>query len=256
MSLQILGLATAVPDCLVTQGRATQVAQRICAQSPEQARLLNVLYRRSGVQTRHSVVPHEMALNYITESASDDGGVVVETGLGPTTQERMQLYEEHAGALAERAAVQALGLSGVPARQISHLVTVSCTGFFSPGIDIELIERLNLAPTTQRINVAFMGCHGAINGMRTAMALAKSDPEARVLLTAVELCSLHYRFQWDPERFMGNALFADGAAAIVGGGAASATPRASRCAWWPRARACCRIRATASAGRSAITALR
>jgi predicted naringenin-chalcone synthase len=138
--------------------------------------------------------------------------------MGPTTLERMELYAEHAVPLGLRAAAGALEASRVTADRITHLVTVSCTGFFAPGIDIELIDRLKLSPRTERINVAFMGCHGAINGMRTAMALTTADPEARVLMLAVELCSLHYRFQWDPEHFLGNALFADGAAALVGGG--------------------------------------
>jgi alpha-pyrone synthase len=66
-----------------------------------------------------------------------------------------------------------------------------------------------------------MGCHGAINGLRVADAIAGSDPLARILLCAVELCTLHYRFQWDPERCVGNALFSDGAGAVVGSASAS-----------------------------------
>jgi predicted naringenin-chalcone synthase len=44
------------------------------------------------------------------------------------------------------------------------------------------------------------------------------------LVCAVELCSLHYFYGWDPQRLVANALFADGAAAVVGGQAASASP--------------------------------
>jgi predicted naringenin-chalcone synthase len=77
---------------------------------------------------------------------------------------------------------------------------------------------LGLTPSTQRIQVGFMGCHGAINGLRVASALTAADPTARVLLVAVELCSLHYRFHWDSERIIANALFGDGAAAVVLGG--------------------------------------
>ena len=77
------------------------------------------------------------------------------------------------------------------------------------------MRSLSLPSTTQRVNVGFMGCHGAINGLRVAQAIGQSDSAARILLCAVECCSLHYRFQWDPDRFVGNALFADGAAAVV-----------------------------------------
>jgi predicted naringenin-chalcone synthase len=81
---------------------------------------------------------------------------------------------------------------------------------------MELIHHLSLSATTERIHVGYMGCHGAINGLRVAKGLAASDPNACVLVCAVECCSLHYRFVWDDEGIVGNALFADGAAALVG----------------------------------------
>src|SRR5205807_6058932 len=102
--------------------------------------------------------------------------------------------------------------------EITHLITVSCTGFEAPGIDVALLSGLDLRPTTQRLQIGFMGCHGAINGLRAAQAITAADPQARVLLCAVELCSLHYRFNWEPERLVANALFADGAAAGGAGG--------------------------------------
>jgi predicted naringenin-chalcone synthase len=106
----------------------------------------------------------------------------------------------------------------VSVREITQLVTVSCTGFNAPGIDIGLIKALDLAPTTERTHVGFMGCHGALNGLRVARALTAAAPEACVLLCAVELCSLHYHHGWDPKHVIANALFADGAAALVGVG--------------------------------------
>src|SRR5262249_59062226 len=99
---------------------------------------------------------------------------------------------------------------------ITHLVTVSCTGSVAPGIDYELIEGLGLKPTVQRTHVGFMGCHGALNGLRVANAFATADPAARVLLCAVELCSLHYYYGSAADKLVANAIFADGAAAVVG----------------------------------------
>ena len=95
----------------------------------------------------------------------------------------------------------------MPGEAITHLVTVSCTGFHAPGFDLDLIERLPLRPDVQRTHVGFMGCHGAINALRVALALARSDPAARVLVCAAELCSLHYQYAWDPELLVGNAVF-------------------------------------------------
>ena len=85
-------------------------------------------------------------------------------------------------------------------------------------MDIELIQGLGLRATTERVHVGFMGCHGAINGLRVANAFASASPDARVLVCAVELCSLHCVYEWDLEKMVATALFSDGAAALVGRG--------------------------------------
>jgi predicted naringenin-chalcone synthase len=105
-------------------------------------------------------------------------------------------------------------------------------------MDVELITRLRLPPTIERLQIGFMGCHGAINGLRAARAIAAADPNAAVLLCAVELCSLHYRFAWEPDRLVANALFGDGAAAVVAGGPALDN---GPCAWRLAATGSCLI---------------
>jgi predicted naringenin-chalcone synthase len=217
MNFRILGLGTALPPHSMTQTEAADLARQVCSTTEEQATLLKVLYRRSGVGMRYTVLPHRIALEWIEPEEQPGGDVQTLVQLGPTTQERMQFYAEHASPLALKASRTALAESAVEAAAVSHLVTVSCTGFAAPGVDLALINELGLSPTILRTHVGFMGCHGAINGLRVAQAFAASQPSARILLCAVELCSLHYRFRWDPIRFIGNAIFADGAAAIVGG---------------------------------------
>ncbi len=118
--------------------------------------------------------------------------------------------------LALEAARRSIEASGVATEDFTHLVTVSCTGFSAPGFDVALIEGLGLPARVERTHIGFMGCHGALNGLRVARAFAESDPEARVLVCAAELCSLHFRQGAESERFVANALFADGAAAVVG----------------------------------------
>ena len=128
----------------------------------------------------------------------------------------MRRYEAEAGNLAVEASREALDDSGVSADRITHIVTVTCSGFFAPGLDVALIKRLGLRPGVERTQVGFMGCHGAINGMRVARAIVGADRSACVLLCCAELCSLHHQYDLDPSTIIANALFADGAAAHVG----------------------------------------
>ena len=104
---------------------------------------------------------------------------------------------------------------------ITHLVTVSCTGFVAPGVDVALITRLGL-PQIERVHVGFMGCQGALNALRVARSLVRSTPSARVLVCAVELCALHFKYSAEPEAIVANSLFSDGAAAAVVGAASDA----------------------------------
>ena len=214
MSSSILGIGTAVPEHTMGQDEALAMSTELICRSPRESRLLRMMFRKAGVQNRHTCVPHRIAYQWV---GNGNGIVTASASPGPTTFERMQLYATHAAPLAMQASGDALSAAGVSANEITHLITVSCTGFDAPGVDIALIEQLGLPSTVQRVNVGFMGCHGAINGLRTALAFTDRDPVARVLLCAVELCSLHYHFRWDAERILGNALFADGAGALVTG---------------------------------------
>jgi predicted naringenin-chalcone synthase len=208
--MAIQSLATAVPPHELPQVEALRIAQQICCATESQRQLIKVLYRRAGVETRYSAVPCQRALQWF-QDPSQAGRAT-----GPTTAERMELYRQHAGPLALCAARGSLAVASDVAGRLRHLVTVSCTGFQAPSIDLELISGLGLRPTTERTHVGFMGCHGAINGLRVAKAVAQSQPAAAVLLCAVELCTLHYHYPWDPEMLVGNAIFGDGAAALVG----------------------------------------
>jgi predicted naringenin-chalcone synthase len=127
----------------------------------------------------------------------------------------MAAFARHAPPLALAAVRAALADAAMAASRITHLITVSCTGFQAPGVDLELISQLGLDAGVQRTHVGFMGCHGALNGLRVAQAFVEANAEAVVLLCCVELCSLHLYYGWDPEKVVANALFADGAAALV-----------------------------------------
>ena len=209
MPLIFRGLGTAVPDQSVNQTESTTLSERVSADRPERASLVRRIQRRSQVQTRGSVLLTGDAEQAIHQRLPFYG---VDS---PSTAERMEAYRLNASLLALKACKRALEESQISASKITHLITISCTGFHAPGVDCDLMDQLQLSPNVQRTHVGFMGCHAALNGLRVAHAFVKADPEAVVLLCAVELCSIHLQYGWNPEHVVANTLFADGAAALI-----------------------------------------
>jgi len=214
MGFTVRAIGSAVPDQSVTLEEAVSLAAEVVPASEH--RKVVTIYRGSGVEKRHSVLLRERddpaeapAWNlYPTTSDARD--------LGPRTSERMRAYEDHAGSLAAEAITKSLAASGFAPSDVSHLILVTCSGFVSPGIDIELIGSIGLRRTLERVQIGFMGCHGALNGLRVAEGLVAARPGAVVVLCSIELCSLHYQYTWDLPTTVANALFADGSAALVG----------------------------------------
>ncbi len=219
MRTELIGFGTALPVGSLSQDEAVGAAVRLSGLDPlaegsRKAQILNALYRRSGVSRRHSVVlragdedPFVRQTFYKTATDASD--------LGPTTFERMQCFEKAAPKLAQMSCEQALRDAKVAASEVRHLVTVSCSGFAAPGYDLALYPALGLASNVSRTNVGFMGCHGALNGLRVARALSLSHPGEPVLVCATELCSLHHQYTDDPQQIVANSLFADGSAAVL-----------------------------------------
>ena len=218
MSLAILGLGKALPATRITRDEALEISKALCCQTGEHAYWLPDLYANIGIEARYMAFGEDVLLDLRKDTVLSQSVFLprISSASGPTTGQRMRHYAEHAEPLALEAARQALDQAGVPADEITHLVTVSCTGFAAPGVDIALIRELGLCASIERTNVGFMGCHGALNGLRVARAFTSADSKACVLLCAVELCGLHFFYGWEPQKMVANALFADGAAAVVG----------------------------------------
>jgi predicted naringenin-chalcone synthase len=136
--------------------------------------------------------------------------------LSPSTGRRNQAYVELAPELFLTAASRAVEAArGIEADDITHVVTVSCTGFYAPGPDYAVVRGLGLKPSTQRYHLGFMGCYGAFPALRTAQAFCLADPTAVVLVVCVELCTIHLRSSNDADTILASSVFADGAAAAV-----------------------------------------
>jgi predicted naringenin-chalcone synthase len=225
MSLVILGMGTARPPAVIDQEAALGIARQLCCRTEEQASWLPAMYRGTGIVTR-SLALGEDVIRDVIQGTRESGSVFLPRpaghgdgeDAGPTTGQRLRHYADLAPPLAVEAARAAVERSRVQPGDFTHLVTVSCTGFIAPGVDLALIAGLGLPLTVERTHVGYMGCHGALNGLRVAGAFAAVSPRTRILLCAVELCSLHYHYGWNPQKLIANALFGDGAAALVAGG--------------------------------------
>lgn len=207
----ITSLGTAVPDHRIDQNRIADFMAKAMNLNADDERRLRALYRSTRIKQRYSVLPDYGVAN--GEFTFYPNTPDLEPF--PTVQQRMVAYRQYAVPLAEKALRNCLADSNVNFAEITHLITVSCTGMYAPGPDIELIERLGLRSSVHRIAVNFMGCYGAFNGLKTATALVKADPEAKVLMVCVELCTLHFQKKDEEDHLLANALFADGAAAVL-----------------------------------------
>jgi len=205
MTARLASIGTAVPERCITQQDAEDVAARL-TEANGRERAIRAIYQRSGVGSRGSVVLD-----------ADGSCSFYENGSGrvPSTRERLDRFLPAAAALASDACASALSTAEMDAASITHLITVSCTGFAAPGVEHALIASLGLPESVSRTNIGFMGCHGAVNALAVAKAFAESTPGARVLICCVELSTLHFQFADDPAMSVANALFADGAAAAV-----------------------------------------
>lgn len=209
MPVYINHIGTANPTYKTNQMQIGQFMADALQMNELERHQLNVLYRASGIQTRYSV---------LEDYSKADGYKFYPNTLDlepfPTVEKRMSIYEREAIELSKQAIQNTLP-SDFDLQSISHLITVSCTGMYAPGIDIELIQQMGLPTNTQRTAINFMGCYAAFNALKSAYHIIKSEPNAKVLIVAVELCSLHFQKTKDEDTLLANALFGDGAAAVL-----------------------------------------
>jgi predicted naringenin-chalcone synthase len=199
-------IATAVPEHDVHDAFVAR-ADRLLRDRRRLA-LFRRMAERSQISHRWSCLPCGAA----QEDRIDEAGFYT-LGRFPSTAARMGRYEQEATPLAIRA-VEALGL-GAAAPALTHLILISCTGFAAPGVDFALIRHFGLNPAIERSTVGFMGCHAAINGLKLARHIVRSEPEARVLLVSLELCTLHLQESDALEDVLSFLIFADGCAAAL-----------------------------------------
>jgi len=206
---RIISIGTAVPQFGASQPEILSFMEDAYADDTV-SRKLNILFFRSGIGKRYSS---------INDFMTTDGGsrLFHRNGEIPMVGERLNVYKENALPLsigAIQKSVEQLGTTLADFR-ITHLITVTCTGLYSPGIDTELIVKLGLPADTFRTAVNFLGCNAAFHALKMADHIARLDENARIVIVCVELCTLHFQPKNNNDNLLSNTVFSDGAAAAI-----------------------------------------
>jgi predicted naringenin-chalcone synthase len=201
-------VATAVPPYDVHQ-TFRDFAQSLFEGDRRGSSVFKRMAELSGIEHRYSVLaPAGSGANDAVNAHE-----FYRPGAFPDTGARMRVFEQYSPALAQ-AAVERLNL-GADREQITHLLITCCTGFSAPGLDFEMVQRCNLPSSVERTMIGFMGCYAAINALKLARHIVRSEPAARVLVLNLELCTLHLQETAQIEEVLSFLLFGDGCAAAL-----------------------------------------
>jgi len=214
---KIVSIGKAVPQYKHDQKKIFDFMHTVYAVNEKDKRKLKFLYDRCGIDTRYSVVPDYSlpAQEWQFFPASENLQPF------PSMEKRMKVFHREAAPLALNAITNCLEkykeqtTTEFTTKDITHLITVSCTGMSAPGLDLELLELLELSPTTWRTSVNLMGCYAAVHAMKLADIICKADPTSKVLLVCIEFCTLHFQNEPTEDNITSSLLFGDGAAALL-----------------------------------------
>lgn len=173
-------------------------------------RKINIISSKTGIQNRYSVLKDYSLAPEDFEFYAKNASLTPEPGL----TKRMGIFKEEAVKLSLKAIHKIPEFETVK-KTITHLITVTCTGLFAPGLDIQLVNELQLSPSINRSSINFMGCNAAILALKQADSICKSNGNAKVLIVCTELCTLHFQKDYSDDYIISNQLFADGCAAVL-----------------------------------------
>ncbi len=202
-------IATAVPEHDVHDAFVV-FAEKMLA-NPRLRAVFRRMVTRADIAHRYSFLDPQQDCR---QSSRHDAHEFYRLGNFPNTAQRMELFEQSAPLLM-RKAVDRLALSEEQRAGITHVLVTCCTGFYAPGLDFEIVDHLGLSAGVERTMVGFMGCYAAINALKLARHIVRSNPKAGVLMLNLELCTLHFQETQELEQVLSYLVFADGAAASL-----------------------------------------
>lgn len=207
---KIISIGVAVPAYCHRQHDILRFMQNVYAGTEAENRMLRFLYGQSGIQQRYSVVPdysrpaHEWKFYPASENLEPF----------PSLEQRMTVYNKQAPSLSVDAIRNCLDAAPVP-YEITHLITVSCTGMSAPGLDLQVMELMDFPKNLFRTSVNFMGCYAAVHALKLADAICRADGKSVVMIVCAELCTLHFQREATLDNITSSLLFGDGAAAVL-----------------------------------------
>jgi len=207
---KIISIGTALPAHRHRQKDILQFMQNIYAFNDADRRKLRFLYQQSQIEARYSVIPD------YSRSLPEWKFYSQEENLEPfpSLEKRMWWYRFYAAPLSVSAIQDSLG-EKIKKEEITHLITVSCTGMSAPGLDLDVIELMGLPLNTWRSSINFMGCYAAIHALKIADTICRVEKDAKVALVCTELCTLHFQREATTDNIASSLLFGDGSAAAI-----------------------------------------
>lgn len=207
---KIVSIGTAVPSYCHQQTDILSFMQQVFALPEVEKRKLRFLYSQSGISKRYSVIgDYSRPVNEWKFYPQSEGLEPF-----PTLEQRMNLYAKHAAPLSVDAIRNCLQGHAHP-KEITHLLTVSCTGMSAPGLDLQVLELMDFDKSIFRSSINFMGCYAAIHALKLADAICTAERHARVMIVCTELCTLHFQREVTLDNMASSLLFGDGSAAVL-----------------------------------------
>jgi alpha-pyrone synthase len=207
-------IATAVPDDDVHEAFVAFADQML--EDPRVQPVFRRMAQRSGIRRRFSVLTpaSHIGPNGPATEFTVNAHEFYTRGSFPDTAKRMEIFERFAPRLAQKT-LDKLSLSEEERSGITHVIVTSCTGLYAPGLDFDILDHLGLDSSVERTMIGFMGCYAAINGLKQARHIVRSEPSAKVILMNLELCSLHLQETQELEQVLSFLVFGDGCAASL-----------------------------------------
>jgi predicted naringenin-chalcone synthase len=207
---KIVSTGKALPSFKHAQNDILHFMQNVYAMNEADKRKIKFLYHQSAIEHRYSVVPdYSKPINdwkFYPQSENLEPF--------PSLEQRMVWFNKHAAPLSVDAVRNCIAGKILP-KEITHLITVSCTGMSAPGLDLQVMELMDLPKNIFRTSVNFMGCYAAIHALKIADAICNSTKNAKVVIVCTELCTLHFQHEATMDNIASSLLFGDGSAAAL-----------------------------------------